>query len=454
MNKFKLLKGVCLVAAASLLPLSQAAMAEVSISGWINHGIQFWDDGQASDATALHDNGNTLGDRLTFTASSEVATGLTGGIELITEFGIGNASLGGDNNQEAFANHNNTTTAVTLLASNVWLSGAWGKLTFGTQSMPTDNIAVLEDPSLTLWSSISPVFHSNAKAIKESAAAKTLGGGGAAALVWGNFLGCFTQPGLRGNVGIGLDCNGTYYEGVRYDLPAFGPVTIAIGYANDDLYDIAAKWKGSLGRMKASVALGYAINQGVAGANGVTNAGAIAAGLTFTRAGDATVVWSEAENFQVQAGLMDPETGLFGSIAYQFEDADLQTGLQAAVTATGSGGVVSDETDAWWLKVGIKKQWFSLGDTSIAFQYGQYEDQYGMTSAQAGVTGSEVERIGVSIDQYLGSSMIIYGSWEQLDLDIDQSAAGIAQFAAAGFGPMGATAEEIDTFTIGAVYFF
>ena len=93
MNKFKLLKGVCLVAATSMIPISQAAMAEVSISGWINHGIQFWDDGQASDATALHDNGNTLGDRLTFTASSEVATGLTGGIELITEFGIGNASL-------------------------------------------------------------------------------------------------------------------------------------------------------------------------------------------------------------------------------------------------------------------------------------------------------------------------------------------------------------------------
>ena len=443
MNKFKLLKGVCLVAATSMIPISQAAMAEVSISGWINHGIQFWDDGQASDATALHDNGNTLGDRLTFTASSEVATGLTGGIELITEFGIGNASLGGDNNQEAFANHNNTTTAVTLLASNVWLSGAWGKLTFGTQSMPTDNIAVLEDPSLTLWSSISPVFHSNAKTIKDGAPATSSLGGG---FLWGNFLGCFTQPGLRNNVGIGIDCNGTYYEGIRYDLPAFGPVTIAIGYANDDLYDIAAKWKGDLGRMKASVALGYAINQGVGG-RAASPAAAFAAG-------DGSIYFSEAENFQVQGGLMDPETGLFGSIAYQFEEADLIPGMQAFVTAAGVGGKIQDETDAWWLKVGIKKQWFSLGNTSLAFQYGQYDDQYGLFSATAGVTGSEVERIGVSLDQYLGSSMIIYGSWEQLSLDLDTTAASNAAFAAAGLSNFGSNAQDIDTFTIGAVYFF
>jgi len=463
-SKFKTLKGVCLVAAASMLPISQAAIAEVSISGWINQGIQFWDDGDASDATALHDNGNTLGDRLTFTASSEVATGLTGGIELITEFGIFNASLGGDNNQEAFSDSNNTNSTVTLLSSNVWLSGAWGKLTAGTQSMPTDNIAVLEDPSLTLWSSISPVFHNNAKTLKGTgfgvAGANGLGttnfGGTATAdaALWGNFLGCYTQPGLRGAVGIGIDCNGTYRTGIRYDLPAFGPVSIAIGYANDDVYDIMAKWKGNLGRMNASVALGYAINQGTNGPTGAVGTATVLAAFAAGTAGPLEIVYfDEAENFQIQAGLMDPETGLFGSIAYQHEENDIQADAQAAVNAllgAGVAGTLQDDTDAWWLKVGIKKQWFGLGDTALSFQYGQYEDQYGVIQAVQGVTGSEVERIGVSIDQYLGSSMIIYASWENLDLDVDTTPGSDAGFGSQVYGGV----DDIDSFTLGMVYFF
>ncbi|MCH8261950.1 MAG: F0F1 ATP synthase subunit gamma [Proteobacteria bacterium] len=182
----------------------------------------------------------------------------------------------------------------------------------------------------------------------------------------------------------------------------------------ETLYDIAGKWKGNLGRMKASVALGYAINQGINGLH-----------------------YKEAENFQIQAGLMDPETGLFGSIAYQNEDADL------AVLATAAG--MDDDTDAWWLKIGIKKQWFSMGDTSLSFDYGQYSDQYGFAEASAGVTGSEVERIGVALDQYFGSSLIIYGKWEQLDLDVDGPAA--TQLIYGGV-------DELDTFTLGAVYFF
>jgi len=209
--------------------------------------------------------------------------------------------------------------------------------------------------------------------------------------------------------------------------------------------------------MKASVALGYAINQGVAGVTPAAAAAAFAAAFTAnpaTAGSTDPLTYKEAENFQIQAGLMDPETGLFGSIAYQNEDADLSPGMQAFATSTLLGGVVTDDSDAWWLKVGIKKQWFSVGDTSLSFDYGQYDDQYGLASATAGVTGSEVERIGVALDQYFGSSLIIYGKWEQLDLDVDTTAASNAAFAAAGLGPYGGGVQELDTFTLGAVYFF
>ena len=70
MKELKTLKGVSLVAAISLLPLSQAALGEVAISGWINEGIQFYDDGQSSDAVQSSDNGTTLGSRITFSGSN------------------------------------------------------------------------------------------------------------------------------------------------------------------------------------------------------------------------------------------------------------------------------------------------------------------------------------------------------------------------------------------------
>jgi len=410
--KNNLLKKACVVAAASMLPLSQAAFAgeegvDWNISGWINEGIQFYDDGQGSDAVQISDNGTTLGNRITLSGSTELpgTNGWTAGFEVIIEPNQTNNTPLLFSNQDAGATgsfDNATGHTIGILGDSVNIGGAWGKVTVGLQSMPTDNIAVLEDPSLTLWASISPVFRGNGFTIRGL-------GAGATNTTWGSFLQCYTVPGL----GIGIDCNGIYRNGVRYDLPAFGPVTVAIGYANDDVYDVAAKWKGNLGRISTQLALGYAINQGGGGSN---------------------VGGSESENFQAQLGLMDPETGLFGSIAYNNDEAD---GPGIATTS-------SDDMDAWWFKGGIKKSWFAPGDTSLAFQYGSYDDAFG--TGGVGMTGSEVERIGFEVNQYFGSKLIIYGVWENLDLDVDCPTAACTT----AYGG----AEDLDTFTLGLTYFF
>ncbi len=465
--KFKTLKGAALVAATSMLPLSQAAMAEVTISGWINEGVQFYDDGVGSDVVQTSENGTTLGSRITFAGSSEVATGIDAGFEVILEPMSNGTPLVFSNQQAGLLNGDafgdSTGHNIGVLGSSVHVGGAWGKVTVGLQSMPTDNIAVLEDPSLTLWSGISPVFRGNGFNIQGLTAAGAAAGvqgilaavanghgvikgtdaGGLAqggGTTWGDFMSCMTSAELSGPGGIGIDCNGIYRQGVRYDLPAFGPVTIAIGYANDDIYDIAAKYKGDLGSLKAQLAIGYAVNNGVA-----HTLASVGGGRTALDAG-ALLGYNEAENFQLQAGLMHPATGLFGSIAYQHEESD---GLGAGVALNGSDAI-SDDSDAWWLKVGIKKQWFSLGDTSLSFDYGQYQDQYyaintGLMIAGStlSITGSEVERIGLGVDQYFGSSLIIYGKWEQLSLDVDGTAA-----------PLFSGADDLDTFTLGATYFF
>lgn len=408
MKKFKLFT----IPVAALLGFSHVALADAggdnwSISGWINEGMTWYSDGANSDLVQTSDNGTTLGSRVTLSGNVDLPnTGLNAGFEVIFEPQSKETPLISAN-QRTFGDSNGH--GIGILGNSLHLSGGFGKLTFGLQSMPTDNIAVLADPSMTLWSAVSLVIRANGFSINK--------GNGA---VWGNFLNCFTAPGLRGAGGIGIDCNGIYRQGVRYDLPSFGPVSVAVGWANDDIYDIAAKYNDELGGLKTMLHLGYALNQGV-------NPNATA------------IYHNKARNFQAQLGLMDPGTGIFGTFAYQHETADI------AANRTDPGARLSDKTHAWWTKVGVKRAFNSLGDTAISFQYGNYSDQYGYMQARNGVTGSKVKRMGFAVDQYFGSRLIIYGAWERLGLDVEGSA-----HAKRLYG----SADDLHIFSTGLTFFF
>lgn len=471
----KLIRRACLAAVAGLLPLSAVAQDKGgdnwSISGWINEALIYYDDGNSSDIVQASDNGTTLGSRITLAGSTDLEnTGLSAGFEVILEplsrrtpliFAnqagpslsagqLGDEDLITDPALTGGTFDNNNGADIGVLGTSGYVSGPFGKLTVGLQSMPTDNIAVLADPSLTLWSAISPVFRGNGFSIRDG---ETLTGA-----VWGDFLNCYTSQELRGIGGIGIDCNGIYLNGVRYDLPTFiEPLSIAVGYANDDVYDIAAKFKTDLGRMQALLYLGYAENHGVNGAADIntTELDAYQAARTaLAGAPDDTALQTELEtatadlsgatgpgvfytsatNFQLQAGLMDPVTGIFGTIAYQNETADLDGGSIPGEL---------DNSDAFWIKVGVKRAFTSIGDTALTFQYGMYNDQFGAAQYAQGVTGSELQRIGFSVDQYFGSRMIVYAAYENLDVDVDGDPANI-------YGD----ADALDLFTLGMTFFF
>lgn len=401
-------RGVCLVVAAIVLAAPQAVTADgsLTISGWINEGMTYYDDGDDSDVAQLSDNGTTLGSRITFSGTYQPPkTSLDTGFEVIVEplSGVENFSGGGSVTPLLFANQDNVDTFnggdIGVLAHNVHIGGGWGKFTIGLQSMPTDNIAVLADPSGTIWSGISPVFRGNGFFIRGV-------GAGATNTTWGSFLQCLTTPGL----GIGLDCNGVYRNGLRYDLPAFGGVSVAAGYANDSIYDVALKYNGSFGDFKTNVHFGYAVN-GDGGSN---------------------VDASDSDIFQTQIGVMHSGTGLFGVATYQIENAD------GAASGTG------DDTDAYYFKLGIKRPWFDFGDTSLYADYAIYNDQYGAGNVD-GISGSEVQRIGVAVVQEFGNRLRLYAKWEQLSLDVSGTAGAKAIYN---------NAEDLNTVTTAVVFFF
>jgi Gram-negative porin len=442
------MRGVAkMLVAVSSVYISQAVLAEEpikpswNISGWVNESMSYYDDGEGSDMVQLSDNGTTLGSRITFSGSAELTTGLNAGFDVTIEPFSGNPNFTGAGNQITplvFSNQENLDTFnggdIGLLGTSVYFGGDWGKVTVGLQSMPTDNIGVMADPSMTLWSGVGAMFRGSGFFLRGAEGSGLLAGGS----TWGSFIQCLTSNGL----GIGIDCNGVYRNGIRYDLPAFGPVSIAVGYANDDIYDIAAKYSDRLGGLDVKFHIGYAYNadggQNVAETTTIAgpdvDTGMTAGGNPVLAPSSTTIVGdTETEMLTMQVGVMDPETGLFGTFTWQHEEADGDVDERN-----------EDETDAYYTKLGIRKAFNKLGDTAFYVEYGQYNDQYG-NMGTVGVTGSEVTRTGAAIEQYFGSKVIVYAKYEQLDLDVDGSTSIEAIYD---------DIDELNLFSLGVTYFF
>ena len=397
---------IAILASTSATLHAEESAATWNISGWINEGLTYYDDGIGSDVAQLSDNGTTLGSRITISGGyTPEDSGLNMGFEVIVEplSGTPNFAGGGQITPLLFANQDTLDTFnggdIGLLGSSLHIGGDWGKVTIGLQSMPTDNIAVLADPSLTIWSGISPLFRANGFFIRGVDDMATNG-------TWGQFAQCLATPGL----GIGIDCNGVFRNGVRYDLPKMGDFSVAVGYANDEIYDIAVKYSTEVEGIKTNVHAGYSVNK-----DGGSNVGG-----------------NSSSTFQIQVGVMDTASGLFGVATYQTEEAD-----DAAI---GSG----DDTDAYYFKAGIRKQLNKLGDSAFYVEYASYNDQYGMAHLD-GVTGSELSQWGLAAEQYFGGRFLLYAKYENLSLDVDGTAAAQAMYN---------DSEDLALVQLGATIFF
>lgn len=373
---------IAILYAMSTTSYAQEEKYTWKISGWINEGLTYYDDGVGSDVAQLSDNGTTLGSRITLSGNYVLKShGIDAGFEVIVEplSGSPNYAGGGQQTPLLFANQDNLDTFnggdIGLLGSSFYVAGEWGKVTLGLQSMPTDNIAVLADPSGTIWSGISPLFRANGffiRNVDENAVNGT----------WGQFAQCLATPGL----GIGLDCNGIFRNGVRYDLPQMGDVSIAVGYANDEIFDIAVKYSSEHSGFKTNLHGGYSVNK-----DGGSNIGG-----------------NSSSTLQIQGGLMHIKSGVFGLATYQMEEAD-----DAIV---GSG----DDTDSYYFKMGIRKQFNKFGDSAFYAEYASYNDQYGMAHLD-GVTSSALTQWGLAAEQYFDSRFLIYVKYENLNLKVEGS---------------------------------
>jgi predicted porin len=354
----------------------------LTISGWVNSGIMIWDDGTDSDAYVVSDNGATLGSRFTFAGNAKINSRWSAGYNITIEAQSGDPFLGNllaSQNSGQFtglqSQTNDDNTNLSILYSYMYIkSEELGTITIGKQSQATDNISIV-DLSGTLFNTNNVLFRGNGF---------NTGSGGN----WAAAVGCS---------GIGTDCHGDPLNVVKYDTPTISGFTLSASWGENDFWDVALKYAGQFGDFKVAAAAGY---------SEWDNGDYLA--HVFTVGPNAV---AETELFEVGGSIMHAPTGIFVSATYSDFEAD------------------GTETDAWYVKAGIKQKWNSLGQTAIYGEYAQYNNE-------------AVDRYGIGIHQWIdAASMQVYANWTHLEGN--ENIAGVLT-----------DGDELDTFTVGGVIFF
>jgi len=458
----------------------------VTLSGWVVKYANWWDDGVESNFY-VGDKHTTLSSHFQISGSATIAPGWSGGYTISVETRGGNAV--GDDNQfvddsaQGQFSDLDIVNNISVLLSYMWIkSDKWGTLNWGQLSQATDNVALLPDLSGTIIESNAVLFDGANFFLRPKGFPKNAEG--LATVTWGNVVNCLEAGG-----GIGADCNGYPNNGVRYDSPTWGGFSVSGGYAEDDTWDIAVKYAADWNNFKVSAAYGF---------TETTDEGCFAQGKcfngTFQGGGGAPFQGARRDVIlnQVGASVMHVPSGLFIYGMYQNEQNE---GTDVRLVNLGVSGVKNfgatvpgsqaNETNVWYIKGGIKRNWLPLGATVLFGEGGQYEDQFaglaGFDLCGGGIPGttnpvinpnspnngggacgpqnqnflfmtsSTVNRWGAGIVQEIdAAAMHVWFNWQHLEMDADF----VGGPTTANLQKVNQSFEDLDMFMAGGVIFF
>jgi hypothetical protein len=354
----------------------------LTVSGWVNQQITFWDDGQESNVY-IHDLGTTLGSHVKFTGQATISPGWSAGyvlqLEAISSDGL-TISQNTDNGPAAYVG---VASGVQTLQSYWFVkSESLGKVSVGLQSQASDNTAILVDGSGSLISANWVAFDTNSFGMRHNNGALVAGE------TWGAAQGCAGMGGAWG------DCNGLTRQAVRYDSPSFGGFSVSASWGEDDMWDVAARYAGEFSGFKVAAAAAY---------NEVSDDDMGAAPL------------SSNDYFQAGLYVQHVATGLFVLGNYGILDVE----------------GAAEEADTWYVKAGLRTRMSALGHTVF---YGEY-----LNGQDGGVgANSELEVFGAGIVQEIdAAAMSVWLKYRNMSYEDDfhQGAVnGIEDFQYVGLG--------------------
>jgi len=374
----------------------------LSITGWVANILTWWDDGVEQNVYQTGP-GTTLATNVQFTGQAQISPGWSAGYHLHIEanandpFFVDQDTDNGvfDPGLPSFA------TGVVPLQSYWFLkSDTLGKVSVGKISPFSDNVTILgvDGSGLgSIFAANSPNF-GNFRNFFLRRDGNFIGGTPLGRFRWDDIANCW-QIGDAGT-GISMDCSAAPANMVRYDGPKWNGFSVSGSWGEDDFWDVGGHYTGAVGDFKLNVAGAYSHNKDES--HIVPNA--LFGGLI-------PVTNRDVGYFQIGAYLEHAPTGLFAYGTYGHEFIDSPN----AATASPSGFDL-DSDDAYYLKLGARQKWFSIGHTVPYVEYQKTSDMLGFFALQAGATGSEFERVGVGvvqeIDEAAMSLWLAYKHWD------------------------------------------
>jgi hypothetical protein len=425
----------------------------VTLSGWVVKLGSWWDDGHEQNVY-WGDKDTTLSSHFQISGSATISPGWSAGYTIAVEVPGTSCATGFVENQ-----YNDNACAfgdINTLLSYMWIkSDRWGTTNWGQLSQATDNVALLPDLSGTVIESNAVLFDGAGMFLRPQGTKNS--NDLASDFTWGNIVQCLGRGG-----GVGADCAGYPYNGVRYDSPTWGGFSVSSGYYEDDVWDVAVKYAADWNSIKVSAAAGFTqiTDEGcnaptLAGCgNGVFGGGGGTAFQGFR---------TDSQLFQIGASILHVPSGLFAYGLWQREENDgtqwqslnIKNNIFDPATNFASFRKTSsdaNETDVFYVKAGIKRAWMPAGATVIFGEWGQYNDEFSGLCGEPGgafqgnrncvsnlptsvvangpakgaavttpalITGSEVDRWGLGIVQEIDSAaMHVFARWQHLSGEV------------------------------------
>lgn len=323
----------------------------LTVSGWVNEAIFFWDDGVERNAYI----GTNELEQSRFRFNGDAKINASWGAGFILEIGANGTG------SKSFAQDTDGIGGVSVRKS-AWFvkSKELGKVTVGLYDTATYHL--LDNVDTTLTRNVSD-YEAAGVAL---GAFKTRSNGVLGASTWLQFMGGF-QNGSPGQSGL--------RNTIRYDTPEIAGFVASASWGEDDQWETALKYKGEFGDFKLNAAFGYGEST-----DNTANRGQCTQG-------DGNCQWWGAGVLAQHA-----PTGIYVYGGYAHNEIDL---LPAQVA--------DDEAETWYLQVGIERKWNDLGKTNIFAEY--REDDVGLSQAAA---SSNLEFWSAGIAQNVESADITF----------------------------------------------
>lgn len=340
-----------------------AGNLSLRVYGQVNRALMMWDDGFDSNAYVTDNDASSS--RLGVIGEAWIGPGWLTGYRVEMEFkdAASNEVFNGPGGDEGFAEQD-----LRIRHSYVYIgSDDLGRISLGQQSPATDDITII---NLGAQMSDGALHYNNDFALRLD-----LAFGLSTDLTWAHFA--HSVDSMRGDF-------------LRYDSPAIGGFVLSAAAGEDDVWDVALRYRADLNSVQVAAGIGY-------------------------------LEWSELDysDLRGSASAIHKPTGLFLSGAGGFRDD------RSGVVGEG------DEANFYFAQLGLKRRLLPYGETTIYGEFGIYNDYTVGRLLQADlgvdqefetwgcVTDSEVRRWGVGIEQaFDASALLLYAQYHNYEAAI------------------------------------